>query len=167
MSIVLLDYDINSVAQRIKINFDTKSYLRGLDVNYAIIKDVLAIYVKGLSDKKIPIFKSEDGKVAKKVVDYILSFSRYTKEQVYFILYELEQLAKQGVVSANKILLGKFEEEKKITDVFKPVYQPIAEPFKSGIGELKSILIILLVILVFVYFGDAISKILNKFVKEK
>ncbi|MCS7231675.1 MAG: hypothetical protein RMJ67_06020 [Elusimicrobiota bacterium] len=154
--ITQLNYEISEISTKLYSIFKTKSYLKGLYVNLNIIRDVLNIYVIGLSNKRFRSFRSGDGELVKDIVNYIYSRASYDKEVIYFILYELELLAKKGNMLAQKIL--NYDSVENVNNFKFPFVNIVKAGFLS---DLKSTLFYLLLILVFVYFAPFLRDIIK------
>ena len=157
-----LTYEVNSLTDKIYRNFQTKTYLFGLSVQKGQIQDILVNYLIGLEKGKIPQFSSKKGSDAKKVVEYIVSNTGYNKEVVYFVLYELEALAVEGNLVAQKILrynLTKSDGE-VAKEIFKP--KPFIELPEFKFADLSKSLLYVLLILLVIYFAPFVSEILKQ-----
>lgn len=152
--ITQLNYEINEISSKIYSIFKTKAYLKNLYVNLNIIRDVLNIYVIGLSNKRIKSFRSGDGQLVKNVINYIYSKASYDKEVIYFILYELELLAKNGNMLAQKIL--NYDSVENVDEFKFPFFAR-----SNFLSDLKSTLFYLLLILIFVYFAPFFRDIIK------
>jgi len=157
-----LQQEISAVAERIKKNFETKSYYYGFQApSLTKIKDILNSYLYFLSNGEIKPFNSTDGKGAEKIVNKIIGATRYGKEEIYFTLYELESLAKEGMMTAQKILNFNLTKE---SDDFGGIFFPKKPEL---FADIKQVLLYALIILALIYFAPVISQLLKQFTSEK